>query len=128
MPTALELGPEGWRLYAQAFTRRRSRKGKKGLKLEERERILGEVKRAADLVKAKFGAKRVILFGSMAHEAWFTPDSDIDIAVEGLKTEDYWRAWEMLEEEIFDRPVDLIEIESASESLRESIERQGIAF
>jgi predicted nucleotidyltransferase len=106
MPTALELGPEGWRLYAQAFTRRRSRKGKKGLKLEERERILG----------------------SMAHEAWFTPDSDIDIAVEGLKTEDYWRAWEMLEEEIFDRPVDLIEIESASESLRESIERQGIAF
>jgi predicted nucleotidyltransferase len=108
--------------------RRRAREAKKAHKLDEREQLLRQIRKVATLLKAEFGAKRVILFGSMAHEAWFTPNSDIDLAVEGLKAEDYWRAWEMLEEAILDRPVDLIELESASESLRKSIERQGVPF
>ena len=126
MPTALEIGPQGWKAYAEAFISRRARTASKGVKLEERERILTQIQKVAALLKSEFGAKRVVLFGSMAHEAWFTPDSDIDLAVEGLKAEHYWRAWEALEEEILDRPVDLIDIESASESLRKSIDRYGV--
>ena len=126
MPTALEIGPQGWKAYAEAFISRRARTASKGVKLKERERILTQIQKVAALLKSEFGAKRVVLFGSMAHEAWFTPDSDIDLAVEGLKAEHYWRAWEALEEEILDRPVDLIDIESASESLRKSIDRYGV--
>src|SRR4030043_2469048 len=115
MPTALEIGPQGWKAYAEAFISRRARTASKGVKLKERERILTQIQKVAALLKSEFGAKRVVLFGSLAHEAWFTPDSDIDLAVEGLKAEHYWRAWEALEEEILDRPVDLIDIKSASE-------------
>jgi predicted nucleotidyltransferase len=67
-----------------------------------------------------------VLFGSLAHEAWFAPDSDVDLAVEGLASDDYWRAWRLAEEIIGDRLVDLIEIETAGESLRRAIERYGI--
>jgi len=67
-----------------------------------------------------------VVFGSLAHAAWFIPDSDVDLAVEGLAPKDYWQAWRMVEEIISDRPVDLIEIEAAGESLRRAIERYGI--
>ena len=77
-------------------------------------------------MKARFGARRVVLFGSLAHAAWFVPDSDVDLAVEGLVGGDYWEAWRLVEEVIGDRPVDLIEIERAGESLRRAIERYGV--
>jgi uncharacterized protein len=126
MPTALELGPEGWKPYAEAFLRRRGPAERENIEIEERARTLSQVRELATMLKEKFGAKRVVLFGSMAHEDWYTPDSDIDIAVEGLSPEDYWRAWEELEDKIRDRPVDLIEIESASEPLKKSIDRYGV--
>jgi uncharacterized protein len=126
MPTALELGPKGWKTYTEAFIRRRAFAGTKSIEIEERERLLDQVRELATILKERFGAKRVVLFGSMAQEDWFSPDSDIDLAVEGLRPEHYWKAWEALEEEIRDRPVDLIAIESASEPLRKSIDRYGV--
>jgi len=78
------------------------------------------------VLKARFGVRRVVLFGSLAHAAWFVPDSDVDLAVEGLAGDDYWRAWRQIEEIIGDRPVDLIEIEMAGESLRRAIQRYGV--
>jgi hypothetical protein len=47
-------------------------------------------------------------------------------AVEGLDSDSYWRAWRVVEEVISDREVDLIEIETATESLRRAIERYGV--
>ena len=38
----------------------------------------------------------------------------------------YWRAWRIAEEIIKDRPVDLIEIESSSDALRQAIEKYGM--
>jgi predicted nucleotidyltransferase len=78
------------------------------------------------MLKTRFGARRVILFGSLAHAAWFMPDSDVDLVVEGLAGDDYWRAWGLIEEIVADRPVDLIEIETAGESLRRAIQRYGV--
>jgi hypothetical protein len=49
----------------------------------------------------------------------------VDLAVEGLAGDDYWRAWRMVEEVIGDRLVDLIEIETAGEPLCRAIERLG---
>ena len=126
MPTALELGPDGWKPYAKAIAKRRSGVGETGPEARERERLLSLVRRVAQLLKAQFGAQKVILFGSMAHEAWFALDSDIDLAVEGIKAQDYWRAWEAAEKLIEGRLVDLIDLESASGSLKKSIERYGV--
>ena len=66
------------------------------------------------------------LFGSLAHASWFRPDSDVDLAVEGIPAGDYWEAWQEVERTIRDRPVDLVDLETASESLRRSIARYGI--
>ncbi len=78
------------------------------------------------MLKSRFGVRRVVLFGSLAHAAWFNPTSDVDLAVEGLPTDAYWKAWRLAEEFITGRPVDLIEIESAGESLRRAIQRYGV--
>jgi len=92
----------------------------------ERERLLDRIREASTAVKTRFGARRVVLFGSLAHAAWFTVDSDIDLGVEGLADDAYWQAWRLVEEIIGDRSVDLIEIETAGESLKRAIERYGI--
>jgi len=68
----------------------------------------------------------VVLFGSLAHAAWFMPDSDVDLVVEGLASDVYWQAWRLTEEIIADRLVDLIEIETVSESLQRAIRRYGV--
>jgi predicted nucleotidyltransferase len=87
---------------------------------------LERIREAADVLKTRFGARRVVLFGSLAHAAWFTPDSDVDLAVEGLEGDTYWQAWRLLEELIAVRPVDLVELETAKEPLRRAIQRYGV--
>lgn len=126
MPTALELTREGWKHYVEAASRRSEPVEVKPKVEETRKQLLACVHKAAAMLKSRFAVRRVVIFGSLAHAAWFIPDSDVDLAVEGLAPKDYWQAWRMVEEIISDRPVDLIEIEAAGESLRRAIERYGI--
>lgn len=126
MPTALELTPEERERYIKAALRRPALSDLSPDEKSERERLLERVRKAAAVLKTRFDVQRVVLFGSLAHAAWFMPDSDIDLAVEGLASEDYWRAWREVEEIIGDRLVDFIETERASESLRRAIERHGV--
>ncbi len=39
---------------------------------------------------------------------------------------DYWRAWRLVEDIIAERPVDLIDMKTATDSLRRAIERYGV--
>jgi predicted nucleotidyltransferase len=126
MATALELKGEGWRRFMATDSIRETIAEVSSESLEEREKILEKVRKAAKMLKTKFGVKRVILIGSLAHAAWYTPESDVDIVVEELPDHLYWEAWKVLEDEIADRPVDLIDLESASVSLKRSINRNGI--
>lgn len=126
MPTALELTREGWKPYLEAARRRPAPPEPTAAEQGERARLLTRVREAAAALKAQFDVRRVVLFGSLAHAAWFVPDSDVDLAVEGLREDDYWEAWRLVEEVIGDRPVDLIEIESAGESLRRAVDRYGV--
>lgn len=125
MATALELAGEGWQSYLH---------GRRGPTREpetaqthqgEHDRLLALTRRAADVLKTRFGARRVILFGSLALGAGFSPHSDVDLAVEGLTGDDYWDAWRAVEDIITDWPVDLVDIEAAGESLRQAILRYG---
>lgn len=126
MPTALELTREGWKSYLETARHRTVSSGLTAAERHAREQLLERIREAAVALKTRFGARRVILFGSLAHAAWFTPNSDVDLVVEGLTGDAYWQAWRLVEEIIADRPVDLIEIETASESLQRAIRRQGV--
>lgn len=125
MPTALELTPAELKNYQEALRRRTIPRLLTATERAQREVLLKCVAEAATLLKSKFGAQRVILFGSLAHQAWFVPNSDVDLAVEGL-TGDYWQAWRSVEEIISNRQVDLIEIETASNALRKAIQHHGV--
>jgi predicted nucleotidyltransferase len=126
MPTALELTRDGWKSYLDGARRRLAIPELTDAEKGEREQLLRRVRKAAEVLKNQFGARRVLLFGSLAQPLWFKEDSDVDLAVEGLKSgKDYWEAWQVVEEIIADRLVDLIEIETAGESLRQAVQRYG---
>ena len=126
MATALELGDKGWKPYVDALRRRPESSALVPAEKAVREKLLQQVKAAADLLKVRFGARRVLLFGSLAHEAWFSEETDVDLAVEGLEEGAYWKAWRQVEEMMADRTVDFLELESVRESLLHAIEQHGV--
>ncbi len=126
MPTALELTRDGWKPYLKAPRPPVTPSKPTAEERRTRERLMTTARQAAALLKHRFGVHRVILFGSLADSDWFSDDSDIDMAVEGLAPGDYWEAWRLTEGVIRERPVDLVEIELAGAALRRMIERQGI--
>lgn len=86
----------------------------------EEARYLAE--RCAELLRRRFGAKRVILFGSAAGDAPWHNRSDLDLAVEGLRPEDHLRAlnacYELLPPGL---ELDLVPLESAWPEMRSRI-------
>lgn len=126
MTTALQLTPEQRKKFAETVQKQVSLPALPLIDSPEYRKLLRQIVSAAEMLKSCYHARRVVLFGSMAHRAWFGPESDVDIAVEGLKGSDYLRAWREVEAIINDRRVDLIEIETASASLRSAIDRNGL--
>ena len=53
-------------------------------------------------------------------------DLHVDISALALGGDQYWDAWRVAEDMIGDRVVDLVEIETAKQSLRRAIEQHGI--
>jgi uncharacterized protein len=123
--TALQSTHEELKQYIRVASRRPSPVPSSDV-IEKRNRLLEGTRRIAAILKSQFGVRRVFLFGSLTLEPCKDLISDIDLAVEGLTPASYWEAWRVAEEEMIDHPVDLVEIESASESLQRAIERYGI--
>ena len=126
MSTALELTRTGWQHYLEGARRRPKLPAPLPSVQKERERLLALVRRAASELKIRFSVRRVFLIGSLVQEACFSSHSDVDLAVEGLAGDEYWEAWRMIEEMIADRPVDLIDMETAGESMLRTIHRYGM--
>lgn len=90
MRTASELSREEIRAFAR-WTRRRDLERTRQT-AERHERALELAKAAASLLKERFGAERVALFGSALHPDRFTLWSDVDLAAWGIRTSDALRA------------------------------------
>ncbi len=92
--------------------------------MRERQRRGHEVARGcARILKERFGASRVILFGSMLDTERLTPHSDIDLAVRGLPERDYFRAVATLLDVDPEFSVDLVEEQRANPHILKAIER-----
>ncbi|MGE0143451.1 MAG: nucleotidyltransferase family protein [Planctomycetota bacterium] len=79
---------------------------------------------AKQLLLERYGARRVVLFGSLARGGT-TERSDVDLAVEGLDPRGYFAAIADLTG-LFEAPVDLVEIERASASMLERLNLEGV--
>lgn len=76
----------------------------------------------ANLLQERFGAKRVIPFGSVVKAGTWHSGSDLDLAVEGVAPEQLFRAWSMLRALLPPGlDVDLVALEQANEGLRARI-------
>lgn len=83
--------------------------------------------RMAEILRSEFGARRVLLIGSLTDRARFHEGSDIDLAVEGVAPERFWQAWGRLEE-ITGDAFDLVTLETCTPALRARVEVEGVAL
>jgi predicted nucleotidyltransferase len=91
-----------------------------------RERAWDAARRAATLLKVRFGATRVVVFGSLLHEDCFTLWSDVDLAAWGIRPEDTFRAIGAVVDSDAEIALNLVDIETARPLLRAAIEREGV--
>jgi predicted nucleotidyltransferase len=80
---------------------------------------------AASILRDRFGAKRVIVFGSVVRPECFTPWSDIDLAAWGIPADQFFRAVGALSGLSEEFKVDLVDPEGCRPTLREEIDREG---
>ncbi len=96
-------------------------------RIKLRQEALKISKRLSDILAGEFGAKKVVLFGSVLSEEYFKEDSDIDIAVEGLCPEMYFSAIaRLMMESSFN--VDLKPMEDLSLLLRQRIAKGKVLY
>ncbi len=104
-------------------------------KVERRSRLkqrhqegLKQAKELADILKADFGATKVVLFGSMLSVNDIRMKSDIDLAVWDIPSKDYISALAELMRRSGSFAVDLVCIEDAPDSLRSYIQDKGLVL
>ena len=102
----------------------RSRQLERAAQIEEWEQVAWiNAKSAANLLRERFGATKVIVFGSLVRDR-FKEDSDIDLAVEGLASADFFEALTAVNE-LCDRWIDLKPMESLDARFRDRVMSTG---
>jgi uncharacterized protein len=82
--------------------------------------------RAAKLLREEYHAKRVVVFGSLLSAVRFTPWSDVDIAVWGLEPDQTFRAIGTVMDLTSSLEINLVDVNTCSPGLLQTIEREGV--
>ena len=91
----------------------------------EAARSRAEAEAIAAMLRERFGATRVILFGSLARGR-FRLDSDIDLAVTGIPTADFFRAYAEAMSLAGEFKLDLLDLADCPPSVQTAVLKQGI--
>ena len=90
---------------------------------QRREKAWGVARAAATLLKSRYHASRVVVFGSLTRNSQFHLWSDVDIAAWGLAPGDYFEAVARVLDVGDDIKIDLVMAERCKPHIREAIER-----
>lgn len=121
--TALQLSPEELKQY-HPWEAYRKRKAETRVEVaKRRRRAMNTARKAAKMLKEKFGAQEVILFGSLARRGSFNLYSDIDLAVLGI--EDYLTAMDKVLYMSPEFKIDLVDLAFCLPALRADVEKEG---
>ena len=124
--TALDLSPEALKKYRPLAAIRRRRNVATETRLaNRRRRAMQTAHKAAELLRDKFGARNVMIFGSLARRGGFTPWSDIDLAAKGIPSTRFYEAVGLVTGISAEFKIDLVDIETCAPSLRKKIETEG---
>jgi len=123
--TALDMTGDQWRAYdLGAAIRRRTSVDPQ---VQERWRQAQQLAReAARLLRERFSARRVVLFGSAVERVSFTRWSDVDLAVWGVPPEHFYAAVAAVTGLSVDILVDLVDAEQCSDDLKGTVEQEGV--
>ena len=125
MSTALEMKPEEWRKFKPG--RRIATRAAQSKYFEERRAKAFELaKKASFLLRQRYGAKKVVVFGSLARTKSFSAWSDIDLAAWGIAPDKYFSAVAAVTGLSPDFKIDLVEPDTCREAMRSSIQKHGI--
>jgi predicted nucleotidyltransferase len=92
---------------------------------KRRRRAWAVARKAAQYLKNKYGAQRVVVFGSLLSGERFTRWSDVDLAAWGVRPVDYFEAVARVLDLGNGLELNLVDAERCKSSLREQIEREG---
>ncbi len=116
----MSLSPEQLNEYREGLRQQLVRE--RQVLCQRQRRGVEVARQAAECLKARWGASRVILFGSMLDVTRVHGQSDIDLAVEGLPPADYWRALAELLDLDPDFSIDLVEMDRAKPHILPAIQ------
>jgi predicted nucleotidyltransferase len=124
MTTALEITPEELATYRATARRRHEREQQE---LTQREKRAWEfARRSAVLLRERFAATRVVVFGSLVCKGCFTSWSDVDIAAWGIRPKDTFRAIGAVMDISSEIEINLVDVNTCSTSLLDVIVREGV--
>ena len=121
--TALELTPEEWKAYNPLGDKKQRAKR---YDAKRRQKAMRVARRAAKLLREQFSASKVVAFGSLAHRAWFTARSDIDLMAWGIPPDQYFKAVAVITGLSPDFKIDLVDPDLCSPNLLHAVERDHI--
>jgi len=119
------MKPEEWRKFKpgkKITTRTTQSKYLEG----RRAKALELAKQASYMLRRQYGAKRVVIFGSLVWTKAFSAWSDIDLAAWGIAPDKFFSAVAAVTGLSPDFKIDLVEPDTCREAVRTSIEEHGI--
>ena len=108
-------------LEAYRATARRTRAEESQRAVDRLDRAREAAREGARILRERFGASSVMVFGSLAEEEWFGASSDIDFAATGVREEDYFVAVAALQGLLGEFEADLVDLDRCTPGLREGI-------
>ena len=90
------------------------------------QRALETAHKTASILRERFGATRIVAFGSIAHKTLFTPWSDIDIIAWGIPASEFYKAVAVVTGLTSEFEIDLIDPDSCHSKLKQLIDLEGI--
>ena len=121
----MQITPDKLAAYKQA-RRHRDKLAQQLLLEQRRERAWQLARQVAALIKERYHATKVVVFGSLVQDDLFTQWSDIDIAAYGIAPANTFKAIGDVIGLDDDITIDLIDVNACSSSLLGANEQYGI--
>ena len=120
----LNLSPDRLAQYRRtAISRQKTRMSKVKSRMKKGWKL---ARKAAKILREQYHAQRVVVFGSLLHEARFTQWSDVDIAAWGIPPEQTFRAIGAVMDLNSSLEINLVDVNSCSSSLLKAIEQEAV--
>lgn len=93
---------------------------------QHRARAWQVAREAAAILKERFAARRVVVFGSLVQPGRFTIWSDLDLAAWGIPPDRFFRAVSAMIDLSPHLEIDLVDPEDCSPLIQEAIRKEGV--